>query len=501
MAVLTIGMIIKNEIKYIEETLKALAPLREAVSCKLVIVDTGSNDGSDTVAEGFADVFLRDEWKDDFSSARNKTLEGIDSEWYMYIDADETADDISPLIDFFNSGEYKNYDAAGIVIKNILSDISSNEFRPVRLAAVRKGLAFSGAIHEMLNFEKGRIKYTDAHFNHYGYFTTNRAERLAKELRNSLILKKKIAETPNNPNVWFQYAETCFIFDPDEAVRSWQKAFDLSFSGIAAPIFKYGVLVRMEMFFTAKEDFNKTLELTALFEKTLAEDKDINRRIYPEIENAFYKGVAYSCLDEIEKCAEAFLFYRELVADFRAGKFDTEDNQYYPVVNAKDESVADATEELARIFTKLGRFDEANALLIEIGTEGRAKIAFDIMTGRDDYGFMEELAKTEPEETAAIYKQDFCNFKTETKAAAAAKAAFADNKKYARQFTTVEAFVTGKLDMSKIKLSEQLDLISFFGGASDKVRRAVIKTITEDYISKVYLVKDPIHYADAVKAV
>jgi glycosyltransferase involved in cell wall biosynthesis len=501
MAVLTIGMIIKNEIKYLEETLKALAPLREAVSSKLVIVDTGSNDGSDKVAEEYADVFRRYEWKDDFSDARNKTLEGIDTEWYMFIDADETADDITPLIDFFSSGEYKEYDSAGVIIKNILSDVSSNEFRPVRLCAVFGGLAFTGAIHETLNSPKNKIKYTDAHFNHYGYFTENRKERQAKELRNSLILKKKIAETPSDPNVWFQYAETCFIFDPDDAVRCWQKSFELAFTPIAAPIFKYGVLARMEMFYTAKEDFNKTLELCSLFEKTLAEDKRINRRIYPEIENAFYKGVAYSCLEETEKCAEAFLFYRELMADFKAGKFDTEDNQYYPVVNAKEESFIDATEELARILTKLGRFDEASVLLIEIGTSGRAKIAFDVMIGRDDYSFISDLAKNEPDETASLYKQNFGSFKTETKAAAAAKAAFSDNKKYARQFTTVEAFVSGKLDMSKIKLSEQLDLISFFGGASDKVRRAVIKTVTEDYISKVYLVKDPIHYAEVLRKV
>ncbi|MDR0992508.1 MAG: glycosyltransferase [Ruminococcus sp.] len=501
MAVLTIGMIIKNEIKYIEKTLEALAPLREAVSCKLVIVDTGSNDGSDKVAEKYADDFRRFEWCDDFSAARNKTLEGIDSEWYIYIDADETAEDIKPLSDFFTSGEYKKYNSAAIVIKNILSGISSNEFRPIRLCRVVPGLAFAGVIHETLVGDKGVIKYTDALFNHYGYYTANRNERQAKELRNSLILKKKLAETPDNPNVWFQYAETCFIFDPGEAERSWKKAFDLSFAPIAAPIFKYGVLARMEMFYTSKEDFDKTIELTRLFDKTLSEEKGVKSPIYPEIENAFYTGVAYSCLDETEKCADAFIHYRALMADFRAGKFDPEDNQYYPIVNATDDSFIDATEELARCFVKLGRFDEANALLIEIGTIGRADIAFDVMVGRDDYGFIKSLAESAPDETAVLYKRYFSRFKTETKAAAAAREAFSDNKKYARETATVEAFVSGKLDMSKLTLAEQLDLINFFGTTSDKVRRAVIKTVTEDYISKVYLIKDPIHYAEVLKMV
>ena len=43
---LSIGMIVKNEIRCIEKCLKALQPLREAIPCELVIADTGSDDGT-----------------------------------------------------------------------------------------------------------------------------------------------------------------------------------------------------------------------------------------------------------------------------------------------------------------------------------------------------------------------------------------------------------------------------------------------------------------------
>jgi glycosyltransferase involved in cell wall biosynthesis len=500
MIVLTIGMIIKNEKKYLENTLKALAPLREAVSSRLVIIDTGSADGSDEIAKKYADDFSFFEWVDDFSAARNKTLEGINSEWYMYIDADEVAEDITPLIDFFKSGEYKNFDTAAIIIKNILSDISSNEFRPIRLSKVKPGLAFEGAIHENLNTENKKIKYTDALFNHYGYYAANQIERRSKELRNALILEKKLTETPDDPNVWFQLAETCFIFDPDRAEEAWQKSFDLAFAPIAAPIFKYGVLARMEMFYIAKQNFNRVLEISKLFEDTLAAEKNLKRPIYPEIENAFYTGTAYSCLEKTEECAASFIHYRALMKDFKAGKFDPEDNQYYPIVNATDSSLEDATEELANCYVKLGRHSKAAALLDEIGVKGRTELAFEVMKGTDNYRFIKDLAAFSPDETYDFFKKYFTDFKTETAAAASAAEAFADDKKYSRQFSTINNYVLGKSDNANLTLGEQLDLIKFFGGTKDKVRRAVIKTISEDYIAKVYLIRDPVYYLPELRS-
>lgn len=48
--VLSIGMIVKNEIRCLERCLKSLEPLRKTIPCELVIADTGSTDGSREVA-------------------------------------------------------------------------------------------------------------------------------------------------------------------------------------------------------------------------------------------------------------------------------------------------------------------------------------------------------------------------------------------------------------------------------------------------------------------
>ena len=55
---LSIGMIVKNEIRSIEKCLQALQPLRDAFPCELVIADTGSDDGTREVAARYADLLF-----------------------------------------------------------------------------------------------------------------------------------------------------------------------------------------------------------------------------------------------------------------------------------------------------------------------------------------------------------------------------------------------------------------------------------------------------------
>ncbi len=82
-------MIVKNEEKYLEDCLKAMSPIREAVPSELIVVDTGSTDRTVEIAEQYADQVLHFEWCDDFSAARNVSLEAASGEWFLYLDGDE----------------------------------------------------------------------------------------------------------------------------------------------------------------------------------------------------------------------------------------------------------------------------------------------------------------------------------------------------------------------------------------------------------------------------
>ena len=106
--IVSIGLIVKNEIRCIERCLKALQPLRDAVPCELVIADTGSTDGTREIAQKYADICFDFEWIDDFSAARNAVMDRCSGKWFFSIDADEYLDDnIDMLKQFFLSPHKK----------------------------------------------------------------------------------------------------------------------------------------------------------------------------------------------------------------------------------------------------------------------------------------------------------------------------------------------------------------------------------------------------------
>ena len=88
-ALLSIGMIVKNESRCLEKCLNALTPLRNAVSCELVIADTGSTDNTKEIAAKYADTLFDFLWVNDFSKARNAVMDRCKGKWFITIDADE----------------------------------------------------------------------------------------------------------------------------------------------------------------------------------------------------------------------------------------------------------------------------------------------------------------------------------------------------------------------------------------------------------------------------
>ena len=117
--ILTIGMIVKDEIRIIERCLQALQPLRDAVSSELIIADTGSRDGTREVCEKYADVLFDFQWIKDFAAARNSVLDKAKGQWYLSVDADEILDDnISEIVRFIKDKKSVKYEAVTVVQRN-----------------------------------------------------------------------------------------------------------------------------------------------------------------------------------------------------------------------------------------------------------------------------------------------------------------------------------------------------------------------------------------------
>lgn len=203
---LSIGMIIKNEMRCLERCLESLAPLRAQIPCQLVIADTGSTDGSRALAERYADILVDYPWNQDFATARNAVLERCTGVWYLTVDADEWLDaDISQLVTFLHSEEAKCNDEARVIQRNYADrDLEEyTDFFAARMGRMRDGkLRYFAPIHEYLGYTDRPFAKTIALprviLHHDGYLEMTPGAVAAKQKRNMVLLRRELERDPTN---------------------------------------------------------------------------------------------------------------------------------------------------------------------------------------------------------------------------------------------------------------------------------------------------------------
>lgn len=187
---ISVCMIIKNEEKFLENCLSNIQDLAD----EIIIVDTGSTDKSIEIAKKFTDKIFNFEWCDDFSKARNFSLEKASGNWILSLDADEiiSKEDRIKLrkIAELNEAEgfflnWRNYtNEAGILgwisSKNdnySESKIASGFVALKVLRFFKKGFYFEGKIHETVDNsiknKGGKIFDTDVVIHHLGGINNN----------------------------------------------------------------------------------------------------------------------------------------------------------------------------------------------------------------------------------------------------------------------------------------------------------------------------------------
>lgn len=203
--VLTVGMIAKNEEENIENCLKALMPLKEALGAQILVGDTGSTDRTIEIAQQYADEVFHVEWNQDFAAARNAVMDRGTGEWYLSVDADEWLDDPTEIIEFFKSGEYKKYASASVIINNFLyapeevGHKKASPFTITRMCRLEPSRRYVGKIHEALPCVMPVMSLDRTLFTHYGYYYEGEEganKRKARDERNHELLLNEIAQEP-----------------------------------------------------------------------------------------------------------------------------------------------------------------------------------------------------------------------------------------------------------------------------------------------------------------
>ena len=202
---LSISLLVSNQIKTIRKCMESIRPLLEQVPSELVIVDTvgeEKSDGSLAIAKEYADKIVHFTWCDDFAAARNAGLDQCQGQWFMFLDDDEYYDDVTPLIDFFSNPDLlTTYHAVSTKNRNYES-LEGKKFAKhtnIRIYKRNKKAKFIGKVHEHYTPTYSPIYESDAFVHHFGYIYGE-----DKLKRNEVILRQMIKENPRDYSAWLQ---------------------------------------------------------------------------------------------------------------------------------------------------------------------------------------------------------------------------------------------------------------------------------------------------------
>lgn len=356
---LSIGMIVKNEERHIRNCLEALKPLREQVKCELIIADTGSTDRTFEIAQEYTDQVFHFEWCDDFSAARNATLDRAQGEWFMFLDADEYLKDPADLVDFVSGTEQKRYKLATIVIRSYTDEMSEswNDFRGVRLCKKSTGNRFTNKIHETF-FMVRPVKNLNTYVDHYGYVYQTVAQLERKRKRNMDLMEKQYEENSEDPRL------LVLLFDSsadNEKKLEWMKhAVSLLRDNPSHPYYGSSYLRLVEQYQTANDESRAVETAREYLANKNPEEMAIDIDMYAILANCL------ATLQRYEESADAYEKYFELHDKYHEGLIDSSDMMYTPINYIHPMLYQGMLLKAAKCFVNLQRYDETFDLLSHV---------------------------------------------------------------------------------------------------------------------------------------
>jgi|GEM_PF-2224771 len=190
-------MIVKNEADNLADCLRSVGDF----PAEIIVVDTGSTDGTAAIAESFGAKVYRFDWIDDFAAARNESLRHSTGDWIFWLDADDRVPPRS-LVQLKQAVASGRADAFRCrMVSPLGGDTPTvNVALYTLLFHNYRGVQFEGAIHETPTDSAIRQGLTLANTNivieHRGYGDPSQLRQKAE--RNARILRRCLAAEPNN---------------------------------------------------------------------------------------------------------------------------------------------------------------------------------------------------------------------------------------------------------------------------------------------------------------
>lgn len=257
---LSLCMIVKNEEKYIA---KSIDSVKDIVN-EIVVVDTGSTDSTLEILKNYKVKLYNYKWENDFAAARNFAINKVNSDWILFLDADEILDESSKdnLINYINR---TNLDGCHFIVYNYRLE-NQNDFTihyAFRLFRNNRGYYYKGKIHEQIFNEKytnitSRFSNEDIILHHYGY-SFEVLEKKDKRSRNIPILLETLKENPNDSFNLFNLGNE-YLAQND--VNTALHHYELSYSNLdLTKHYSVHLLYRMAVCYQYIKKYDKAMRL------------------------------------------------------------------------------------------------------------------------------------------------------------------------------------------------------------------------------------------------
>jgi Tfp pilus assembly protein PilF len=199
---------------------------------EIVVVDTGSTDGTAEVARGHRARVVEWAWRDDFAAARNESLRHATGDWVLVLDADErlTPGAVAAVRAAAERGAAAGHDC------RLVSRLPGDQPAPAmaawycRLFRRQPGVRFEGRVHEQvapsIRAAGGAVVRSDVTIVHLGYAEAGPE----KAARNLALLQLELAERPGDAFTLFNLGLTL------QAAGEWSAAAGPLERALAAPV-------------------------------------------------------------------------------------------------------------------------------------------------------------------------------------------------------------------------------------------------------------------------
>lgn len=195
----TIGvhLIAKDEARRLPRCLRSVAGFAD----EIVLVDTGSADGTPDVASAAGAIVVRLPWRDDFAEARNAGLALASTDWILVLDADEEAESGAEELRAFLRETAA--DRCGVGMTHLTGERPEDAVTNAAVRLFRAGrYRYEGRVHEQLvpvgAAASGPAPLSPLRLVHAGYMPEELI-RKGTAARNLLLLEREAEERPDDP--------------------------------------------------------------------------------------------------------------------------------------------------------------------------------------------------------------------------------------------------------------------------------------------------------------